>query len=125
MFEKEGSGWRLAKDSSRGKFSVLIGGDGWAIELTKKEWESLFLLVTELVDQYKDQQNRLLEEEEIILEMERSYWWAGLEGNKSKWSLKLILKGDGEKKRGAEMYWPIPNAQFLTSAMRIMWDSSQ
>tara|TARA_Y100001968_G_scaffold325513_1_gene366871 strand:- start:1745 stop:2122 length:378 start_codon:yes stop_codon:yes gene_type:complete len=125
MFEKEGPGWRLAKDSSRGNFSVLIGGNGWAIELTKKEWESLFLLIKELVDQYKSAQISLLDEEEISLEMERSHWWACIEGTKNNWSLKLILKGDEEHKRGAEMYWPIPAAQLFTSAMRIMWDCSQ
>tara|TARA_Y100001968_G_scaffold321120_1_gene355026 strand:+ start:825 stop:1202 length:378 start_codon:yes stop_codon:yes gene_type:complete len=125
MFEKEGSGWRLAKDSSRGTFSVLIGGDDWAIELTNQEWEALFFLITELVDQYKAVQNRLMDEEEITLELERSQWWACLQGNKRQCSLKLILKGDGEQKRGAEMYWPIPNAESLTAAMRMMWDYSQ
>tara|TARA_Y100001968_G_C19411900_1_gene746766 strand:+ start:791 stop:1168 length:378 start_codon:yes stop_codon:yes gene_type:complete len=125
MFQEEGPGWRLAKDSSRGQFSVLIGADSCAIELTEKEWDSLFALISSLLDQYQVEQTQLMDEEQITLELEKSEWWACIEGNKTKWSLKLILKGDGDQKRGAEMYWPIPIAQSFISAMRMMWDYSQ
>ena len=125
MLAREGPGWRLARDPLRGEFSVLIGGDSWAIELTESEWSQLVLLVSDLINQHHGYKNRLMNEEEITLEIERLPWWGCLNGNKNSWSLKLILTGDSSQKRGVEMYWPIPIAQSMASEMRIMWDSCQ
>ena len=52
MIKKEGPGWRIIRDSSRDNFSTLIGGENWAIELNKFEWENLVKLVIDLSDQY-------------------------------------------------------------------------
>ncbi|MFZ9570377.1 MAG: DUF1818 family protein, partial [Vulcanococcus sp.] len=41
MIQREGEGWRLAWDASRHPFSVLIGGAGWAAELTDLEAQAL------------------------------------------------------------------------------------
>ena len=69
--------------------------------------------------------NQLLPEEKISLEIDRHPCWAFLEGDKDVWSLKVIIYGDAEKTRGVELYWPIPSAQLITSALRTMWDSNQ
>ena len=122
--QKEGKGWRVAIDTTRGKFSVLIGGDGWAIELDKHEWEVLVPLITEIIDQYERQSQNLMDEETISLEMERLPWWACLEGQRDSWDFRLILYGDNEINRGAEISWPNSSAQAVTSAMRSMWESS-
>ena len=53
MIKKEGLGWRIIRDSSRGNFSTLIGGETWAIELNKSEWENLVEVIMDLSDQYK------------------------------------------------------------------------
>ncbi len=123
MLEKEGSGWRLARDSSRKNFPVLIGGKYWAIELTENEWIDLLQLVIDLVDEHKKLQNQLMKEETVSLELERHPWWACIDGDRKEWSLHLILEGDGIHKRGVEAYWPTPSAQYVTNEMRTIWDS--
>ena len=45
MIQQEGPGWRLARDPDRGLHPVLIGGAGWAFELTEPEWAALADLV--------------------------------------------------------------------------------
>ena len=124
MTEQEGPGWRLARDSSRKNFPVIIGGDGWALELTEKEWISLANLIDELVNQHKKSEDQLMPEELICLEMERQPWWGCLDGDRFEWSLKLILESNNQYFRGFEAYWPIPAAQSIAHAMREMWKSS-
>ncbi|WP_320666985.1 DUF1818 family protein [Prochlorococcus sp. MIT 1307] len=125
MIQHEGSGWRVARDSSRSSFPVLIGGDGWALELTEEEWTSLIPLLEDLIEQHKKLENQLIPEESISLEIERKPWWACLDGDRDSWSLQLILGDHGTSIRGFEVYWPIPAAQSITSAMRSIHESSQ
>ncbi len=127
MINQEGPGWRLVLDSSRKNFPVLIGGDNWAIELTEYEWNALLPLVCELLDQRQKLKDQLMAEESLCCELERSPWWACMDGEGSSCDLKLILQdyGDEKKSRGAEVYWPIPAAAAITSAMKIIWDSNQ
>ncbi len=120
MIQHEGPGWRVARDSSRGYFSVIIGGEGWAFELNEKEWISLTSLVEELIDQHKKLQSQLMPEEAICLEIGRESWWGCLEGNRELWSLQLVLEGSDQYLRGFEAFWPIPAAQSITSAMKTM-----
>ena len=54
MVQTEGPGWRLARDSSKKTFPILIGGQGWAMELRESEWSALAALVFELIDQKRD-----------------------------------------------------------------------
>ncbi len=122
MLKKEGSGWRLAWDPSRKIYSILIGGNDWAIELTDKEWESLFFILKDLIKEYKKVKDQLMEEESIQLDIERNSWWIRLDGDKNSWSLKFILQGDAS--RGAEFFFQREVASNMFSAMRSMWDSS-
>ena len=122
MIQKEGPGWRLAKDPLRKYFPVLIGGEDWAIELTEVEAKSLVELIQELTAQHQQLEDQLMPQEALCLEMERQQWWGCLDGDRESWSLRLILHGDGECDRGAEMHWPIPAAQQVTYAMRMMWE---
>ncbi len=125
MIQTEGPGWLLIRDSSRENFSVMIGGDGWAIELTEQEWSELVQLVFDLEAQHRYLKNQLMPQEAISVELERLSWWGCLEGDRCSWSLRLILQGDHAQMRGAELFWPIPAAQAITTAMRTMWDSYQ
>ena len=50
MIKKEGPGWRIIIDTSRDNFSTLIGGESWAIELNKSEWENLVKVVICLIN---------------------------------------------------------------------------
>ena len=122
MIQQEGPGWRLALDSSRQHFSALIGGEGWAFELTEKEWQGLVALLLVLTEQHQALQSQLMAEEAIELEMERGLWWGCLEGDRIQWSLGVVLQGTLGC-RGLEAHWPAPAAQAFVAAMRTAWDS--
>ena len=123
MIKKEGPGWRIIFDSSRDKFSTLIGGEDWAIELNKSEYETLVEVVIELCDQYKLVKEQLMGDEDITLELERRPWLAILKGDQYGWNLRLILSASGLFNRGAEVYWPRNVTNHVANAMRTMWDS--
>ncbi len=125
MIKKEGLGWRLAKDASRGKYSVLIAGADWAVELTEDEGSILFKVIQKIIAELNLIESQLMDDEPINIEMEKSMWRVFLKGDKTKWSLKLILLGDGINKRGAEVFWPDIVAQSVTNAMKMIWDSDQ
>ena len=124
MIQKEGKGWRLARDISRTKFPILIGGEGWAVELTEKEWIDLASLIQALVDQHSKIINELMPEESICIELERGLWWGCLDGNKSAWNLRIILLDNDQLSRGVEGFWPVPAAEAFVHEVRIMWDSN-
>ena len=123
MIKKEGPGWRIIRDSSKEKFSTLIGGDSWAIELTRSEWETLVKVVIDLSDQYKNIKDQLMGDEDITLELESDPWLAILKGDQNGWKLKLILDSKDSLNRGAEIFWPRNVTFNLVNAMRTMWDS--
>tara|TARA_B100000214_G_scaffold51344_1_gene32459 strand:+ start:85 stop:465 length:381 start_codon:yes stop_codon:yes gene_type:complete len=123
VIKKEGLGWRIIRDPSRDKFSSLIGGENWAIELDKSEWENLVKVVIEVSDQYKSLIDQLMGDEDITLELERSPWLAILKGDQYGWNLRLILSANGLSNRGAEVYWPRNVTNDVANAMRTMWDS--
>ena len=123
MIKKEGPGWRIIRDSSREKFSTLIGGQNWAIELDQLEWEILVRIVIDLSDQYKEVKGQLMGNEDITLELERTPWLAILRGDQFGWNLKLILSASGLLNRGAEVSWPRNVTTYVANAMRTMWDS--
>ena len=123
MIKKEGLGWRIIRDLSRDDFSTLIGGESWAIELNKIEWETLVSVVIALSAQYNDVKDQLMGDEDITLELERSPWLAILQGDQYGWNLKLILNSSGSLNRGAEIFWPRNVTSYVSSAMRTMWDS--
>ena len=123
MIKKEGSGWRIIRDSSRDNFSTLIGGETWAIELSKFEWENLVKVVIDLSDQYKSVKEQLMGDEDITVELESSPWFAILKGDQYGWNLRLILSSSGLSDRGAEVSWHRNVTEDVTSAMRTMWDS--
>ena len=123
MIKKEGPGWRIIRDSSRGNFSTLIGGETWAIELNQSEWENLVNVVIDLSAQYKSVKDQLMGDEDITLELERRPWLAILKGDQYGWNLRLILSASGLLNRGVEVFWPRNVTNDVTNAMRTMWDS--
>ncbi len=125
MIQDEGPGWRLAKDSSRRNFEFLLGGDHWAIEITKAEWNSVNLLIQDLINQYQRLESQLMPEEDLFIELERGHWWACIDGAIGQWSLRLILKENEPSIRGFEAFWPAPASQSIVFAMRTMWDCYQ
>ncbi len=123
MIQQEGPGWQLARDPSRVQFPVLVGGEGWAFELTELEWTELAEIIFDLIDQLSEIDDQLMPEELVCLEIERSSWWCCIDGEKDSWDLQLVLKHKGFGARGVEASWPAPAAQAIAAAMRIVWDS--
>ena len=123
MIQHEGKGWRLEFKESKKDYPVLIGGENWAVELSKSEWDSLGSVISKLVDQYDYLRDSLMVEEKIFIEIDIAPWWACIDGTKEDWRLKLILSGKGCCGRGVGLCWPEPAAKAIVSAMRIMWDS--
>ena len=74
--QAEGPGWRLAVDLARPGYQALIGGDGWAIELSLDELSQLKSLCGRLQDQHLAIADQLMAEEviEIALEQVRGGW---------------------------------------------------
>ena len=118
----EEKNWRLRKDTKKGKFCFLIGANGWAVELQKHEFESLYKLLLTLNNQLLQIEDDLMEEEFINLEIEQLPWYGELEGKKYEWNLRLIFESS-ERTRSFEMYWPIPVAKNLFYEIKKMWES--
>ncbi len=103
MEVREGEGWRLVVDPTRRPFLALIGGSNWASELTGPEVLALQQASQRLVDQHRVLVDGLMAEEAIDLELElpladpkreggpEGSLWLGLTGDRSRWSLRLVL----------------------------------
>ena len=117
MIQREGEGWRLAWDGSRQPFAVLIGGDGWAVELDPTEAEALRHAVAELVTQHAALVDQLMAEEEISLELERQPWWVAIEGNREQWDLRVVLMPQ-QGQRAFEGQWPHPASRAFSRALQ-------
>ena len=118
MILQEGPGWRLARDLSRDEFKFLVGGEGWAFELTELEWRDFADLLSTLESQHCGLKDQLMAEEAIELELDRGVWWGCLAGNRQNWSLAIVLTP--EKGRGVEGFWPAPAAAALVAAVRTL-----
>ncbi len=108
MQVREGEGWRLAVDPSRRPFPVLIGGAGWAAELSATEARALGRGVATLMAQHRQLLATLMAEEaielELELELEPGSLWLALAGDRRHWSLRFVLAPAGER-RGLEGGW--------------------
>ena len=115
--------WRLLRDFKKGKYCFLIGVDNWSIELQKKEFHLLYLLLLRINEQLLVIKNQLMEEESISLELEQLPWYIELEGKKNEWSLRFVFESQ-DQTRSFEMYWPIPIAENLFYEIKKMWEST-
>ena len=118
----EENNFRLIKDTSKEKYCFLIGANNWAVELQKKEFDSLYHLLLKINKQVSEISDQLMEEELISLEIEKLPWYIDLEGKKNDWSLRIVFESQ-EKTRSFEMYWPIPIAKNLFYEIKKMWES--
>ena len=95
----QGEGWRLVFDPARYPFSALIGGQGWAAELTGDELAALCRAIQRLRRQHAELVDQLMAEESIELELELPLaateqpgsLWVALDGNRRDWSLRFVL----------------------------------
>lgn len=130
MRVQEGEGWRLVVDPARDPFSVLIGGEGWAAELTGGEARALGRGVSRLVRQHRELAPSLMAEEALALELEMDLGadagpagpeaggvlWLGLEGDRDRWSLRFVLS-PGPTGRALEGSWTATASLPLAAAL--------
>jgi hypothetical protein len=115
-FATEGEGWRLALEAGRHPFAVLIGGDGWAAELSLAEAAELRRGLMELIEQHAAIAGQLMAEENLELDLERGPWWLGLTGDRHSWALRFVLApADGQ--RGLEGSWTPAASSALAQAL--------
>ena len=119
---REKENWKLRKDFKRGKFCFLIGVNDWSIELQKKEFKLLYLLIKKITNELLEIQDNLMDEELITLEVEQLPWYLELDGKKDEWNLRLVFESQ-EETRSFEMYWPIQIAETLFYEIKNMWES--
>lgn len=114
MLEREGQGWRLAWDGQRDPFPLLIGGEGWASELTANEASALGRALEALSNQRNALRASLMEEENLCLEFHGpcpdpkggtgGALWVALEGDRQEWTLSFVLQ-PATGARGLEGSW--------------------
>jgi hypothetical protein len=116
----EGDGWRLVVEPTRDPWPVLLGGEGWAAELTAKEALLLRRSVASLLHQLDAIADQLMEEEAITLEVEApaadGSLWVELEGWKDRWQLRFVLSG-GSAGRGLEGGWSVRASAAIAAAL--------
>lgn len=112
----EGEGWRLGFDPRRQPFSVLIGGEGWAVELSGAEAAGLRQAMGCLVAQHGELTGRLMAEETIELELESGPWWLFLAGDRLSWRLRIVLTPESGQ-RALEVSWGLGASAALAGAL--------
>ena len=122
VIQLEGPGWRLAWRQADGSsvgqpFEVLIGGQGWAVELTAAEAQALATAALDLTSEHQALVDQLLAEEAISLELERGPWWLALEGDRRQWSLKGVLSPEAGQ-RALEVSWSVEASWALCQALQ-------
>jgi hypothetical protein len=122
MQVQEGQGWRLLVDPARCPFAVLIGGEGWAAELTQAEARLLALGVERLVNQHATLVDQLLAEEAITLEWESGELWLALEGDRQAWQLRFVLT-PASGQRALEGAWAPTASRAVAAALRAVRSS--
>jgi hypothetical protein len=122
----EGQGWRLVVDPSRSPYTALIGGEGWACELTGAELLALQRASGRLTAQHGALAGTLMAEEAIDIELELPIGdpdskaggslWLGLRGDRGSWSLHLVLAPEPGR-RGMEGGWTPPASAAFAAAL--------
>lgn len=122
----EGQGWRLVVDPNRAPFIALIGGDGWASELTGEELGALRLAAGRLIAQHRAMADVLMAEEAVAMEVElpigdpeagdAGSLWLGLDGDRHHWTLQLVLT-PGPGVRGIEGGWDAAASEAFSAAL--------
>jgi hypothetical protein len=134
VLEREGQGWRLAWDPQREPFPLLIGGEGWASELTAAEASALARALALVRRQHQDLADTLMDEETICLEFTGSLegpeprgeggLWVALEGDRREWDLRFVLQ-PAPGLRGLEGAWGSQAAAAFAQAFaELTWDLS-
>jgi len=116
MRVQEGQGWRLVLDPDRQPFCVLIGGSGWAVELTRDEAVALAEGVSGLQAQHRQIADQLMADEDLDLDWERDQLWIGLSLKRGQWTLRFVLEGVAGR-RSVEAGWEAGASEAVALAL--------
>jgi hypothetical protein len=122
----EGPGWRLVVDPRRSPYSALVGGEGWAAELTAAELQTLRRAARRLTEQHRALADSLMAEEAIDIELELPIGapqdggpgslWLGLSGDRRHWTLRFVLTPEPGA-RGLEGAWGAAASEAFSAAL--------
>ena len=112
-FIKEGDGWRLGWNPAAIRYCGLLAGRGWAVELTKSEFETFCRLALDLRKTIGAIAAELMDEEQLTCEAEADDLWLEAEGLPDAYSLRFILSSG----RRCEGEWDATSAQQITQAI--------
>ncbi|MDM7952668.1 MAG: DUF1818 family protein [Cyanobium sp. CZS 25K] len=122
----EGDGWLLVMDPGRAPFPALIGGAGWASELSGAELVTLQRAARSLTTQHQAMAGTLMAEEAVDMELELPIGdgragdlgslWLGLSGDRHHWSLQLVLT-PGPGSRAIEGTWSAAASTAFAAAL--------
>ena len=113
---KTGVGWRLGWNPQAQEFKGLVGGDGWAIELTEAELNDFCRLLGQLAATISQMASELMDEEKIAIEAESDLLWVQVEGYPEAYSVQLILNAG----RRCEGFWPAAAVPSLVQAAKVL-----
>lgn len=126
MHVQDGEGWRLAVNPARQPFPVLVGGPGWAAELSLAEACGLRESLLRLRAQHDSLGDQLMAEEALDLELDRPLsdadghacgdLWLGLEASSRSWTLRFVLT-PANGQRAVEGQWPPAAALAFATAL--------
>jgi len=89
---RSGDGWRIGWDPDAPTYRGLIGGDGWALELSETELNEFCRLLEQMVAAISSMAEELMEQERIDCELESEWLWLEAEGYPHHYSLRCILQ---------------------------------
>ncbi len=98
---RKGSGWRLGWDPTQQNFVALVGGETWALELTREEWQTFVKGLQCLQRDMEALGSQLMADEGITLEQTFPTLTLIASGSSTAWSLYLQL----HQGRRGEGFW--------------------
>ncbi|MEN9202708.1 MAG: DUF1818 family protein [Thermostichus sp. DG_1_6_bins_120] len=117
---RKGSGWRLGWDPTGQHFVALVGGETWALELTREEWQTFVQGVQQLQQDMAAMASQLMAEENVTLERSLPLLTLIATGNSTAWSLYIQL----HQGRRGEGFWSAQIVPELCQALA-HWQEQQ
>jgi hypothetical protein len=112
-WHQEGQGWRLGWNGFACQYPALIGGEGWAVELTAQEAQTLARLLGEIRQVWQSLAQELMAEEHLSCEIEAEGVWLEAQGTRAAYGLRLmVLQG-----RNVEGSWSALAVEELAQAL--------
>ncbi len=111
---KIGKGWRFGYCSQSDPYVALIGGETWAFELTKPEWQDLSYRLSQVLETIGVVKEELSDQERFDFIIDSQWWELTVEGVPDHWQLRLQTRSG----RRAEGFLSSPAVMDLEAYLR-------